>query len=67
MEEKIYSAAVCVCVLIRIWLLAIPWAGMLQGPQSMEFSRQKYWSGLPLPTPGDLPNRGIKPGILHGN
>ena len=29
---------------------------------SMEFSRQEYWSGLPFPTPGDLPNPGIKPG-----
>ena len=28
----------------------------------MEFSRQKYWSGLPLPSPGDLPDPGIKPG-----
>ena len=32
-----------------------------QAPQSMEFSRQEYWSGLPFPSPGDLPNPGIKP------
>ena len=32
-----------------------------QAPLSMEFSRQKYWSGLPFPTPGDLPNPGIEP------
>ena len=32
-----------------------------QGPLSMEFSRQEYWSGLPFPPPGDLPNPGIKP------
>ena len=32
-----------------------------QAPMSMEFSRQEYWSGLPIPTPGDLPNAGIKP------
>ena len=31
-------------------------------PQSMEFSRQEYWSGLPFPSPGDLPNPGIEPG-----
>ena len=31
-----------------------------QAPLSMEFSRQEYWSGLPLPSPGDLPNPGIK-------
>ena len=32
-----------------------------QAPLSMEFSRQEYWSGLPFPSPGDLPNLGIKP------
>ena len=32
--------------------------------QSMGFSRQEYWSGLPFPSPGDLPNPGIKPGSL---
>jgi len=32
-----------------------------QAPLDMEFSRQEYWSGLPLPPPGDLPNPGIKP------
>ena len=33
-----------------------------QAPLSMEFSRQEYWSGLPFPTPGDLPDPGIEPG-----
>ena len=33
-----------------------------QAPLSMGFSRQEYWSGFPLPSPGDLPNLGIKPG-----
>ena len=33
-------------------------------PLSMEFSRQEYWSGLPFPSPGDLPDQGIKPGSL---
>ena len=33
-----------------------------QAPLSMELSRQEYWSGLPFPPPGDLPNPGIKPG-----
>ena len=33
-----------------------------QAPQSMEFSRQEYWSGLPFSSPGDLPNPGIEPG-----
>ena len=33
-----------------------------QVPPSMEFPRQEYWSGLPFPSPGDLPNPGIEPG-----
>ena len=33
-----------------------------QAPQSMEFSRQEYWSGLSFPSPGDLPDPGIEPG-----
>ena len=35
-----------------------------QAPLSMEFSRQEYWSGLPFPSPGDLPDPGIEPGSL---
>ena len=38
-----------------------PWTVALQAPLSMKFSRQEYWSGLPCPPPGDLPNPGIKP------
>ena len=37
------------------------WTIALQAPPSMRFSRQEYWSGLPFPSPGDLPNPGIKP------
>ena len=36
-----------------------------QAPMPMGFSRQEYWSGLPLPSPGDLPNPGSKLGLLH--
>ena len=39
--------------------LVIPW--ICQAPLSMGFSRQEYWSGLPFPSPGDLPNPGIEP------
>ena len=39
-----------------------PWTVDHQVPLSMEFSRQEYWSGLPFPSPGDLPNPGIKRG-----
>ena len=38
-----------------------PWTAAHQAPLSMEFSRQEYWSGLPFPFPGDLPNQGIEP------
>ena len=47
--------------LSRVRLFAIPWIVAYQSPQSMEFSRQEYWSGLPFPSPGDLPDPGIKP------
>ena len=42
--------------------LATPWTVACQAPLSMGFSRQEYWSGLPFPSPGDLPNPGIEPG-----
>ena len=42
-------------------LFATPWTAACQAPLSMGFSRQQYWSGLPFPSPGDLPNPGIKP------
>ena len=38
-----------------------PWTVACQAPLSMEFSREEYWSGLPFPSPGDLPNPGIEP------
>ena len=37
--------------LSRVWLLATPWTAAYQAPQSREFSRQEYWSGVPLPSP----------------
>ena len=40
---------------------AIPWTVAHQPLLSVEFSRQEYWSGLPCPPPGDLPNPGIQP------
>ena len=41
--------------------LCDPWTVAHQAPLSMEFSRQEYWSGLPFPSPGDLPEPGIEP------
>ena len=43
-------------------LFLTPWTVVHQAPLSMEFSRQEYWSGLPLPSPGDLPDPGTEPG-----
>ena len=45
--------------------LATPWTVACQAPPSMAFSGQEYRSGLPFPSPGDLPESGIKPGLLH--
>ena len=44
-----------------VQLFETQWTVACQAPLSMEFSRQDYWSWLPLPSPGDLPNSGIKP------
>ena len=44
-----------------VQLFATPWTVAHQAPLSMEFSRQEYWSRLPFPSPGDLPNPGIEP------
>ena len=48
--------------LSHVRLFATPWTVAYQAPQSMGFSRQEYWSGLPFPSSGDLPNPGIEPG-----
>ena len=47
--------------LSHVQLFGTPWIVAYQAPQSMEFSRQDYWSGLPFPSPADLPNPGIEP------
>ena len=43
--------------------LVAPWTVAHQAPLSMGFSRQEYWSGLPFPSPEDLPDPGIKPAL----
>ena len=48
--------------LSRVRLFATPRTVANQGPPSMGLSRQEYWSGLPFPSPGDLPVPGIEPG-----
>ena len=47
-----------------VWLFVIPWAVACQDPLSMGIPRQEYWSGFPFPSPGDLPDPGIKPASL---
>ena len=47
--------------LSRVHLFTTPWTVAHKAPLSLGFSRQEYWSGLPFPSPGDLPNPGIKP------
>ena len=48
-------------LLSPVRLFATLWTVAHQAPQSMRFSRQEYWSGLPFPSPGDLSNPGIEP------
>ena len=47
-----------------VWLFVTPWTVAHQVPLSMEFPRQEYWSRLPFPTSGDLPDPGIEDASL---
>ena len=56
--------SVCVCVFVSCLVVsdsANPWTVAHQASLFMEFSRQEYWSGLPFPSPEELPHPGIKP------
>ena len=63
-EKQSSFIRVCVCVcaqpLSRVWLFCSPVDWSTPGPLPLEFSRQDYWSGVPLPTPTDLPNPKIE-------
>ena len=63
--RKLWISGSCACVFVqsvsRSWLFETPWTVARQAPLSMGFSRQEYWSGLPRPPPGGLPNSGIEP------
>ena len=52
---------VCVKSLSRVRLFEILWTIARQAPPSMGFPRQEYWSGLPFPSSGDLPDPGMEP------
>ena len=51
--------------LSRVRLFATPWTVAYEAPPSMGFSRQRYWSGLPFPSPGGLPTQGLNSGLPH--
>ena len=55
----------CVCMISHIWLFTTPWTVAHQAPLSVEFSREEYWSKLPFPSAGDLPDPGIEPTSLE--
>ena len=60
-QKSCMDVDVCVCMFSCVWLFATPWTVACQIPLSMGFPREEYWSGLPFPTLGDLPDTGIKP------
>ena len=59
-----YSSCACAKSLSRVRLFATPWTVAHQAPLPMGFSRQEYWSRLPFPSPGDLPDPRIEPESL---
>ena len=62
-HSQVCLASFCVFMLSHfshIWVFATPWPVAHQTPLSMEFSRQEYWSGLPCPPPGALPDPGME-------
>ena len=60
--KSVMPSSHLILCLSHVQLFATPWTVARQAPLSLEFSRQEYWSSrLPFPTPGDLPDPGIKP------
>ena len=56
-----YESICFYCLVAKLCLtLAMPWTIVFQAPLSVGFFRQEYWSGLPFPSPGDLPDPRIK-------
>ena len=60
-NKLVPKCRVCACVLSRVRLIVTSWIAELQAPLPVGFSRQEYWSGLPFPSPVDLPNPGMQP------
>ena len=59
-EEKIFLYPSRYACLVMSGSIVTPWTVSHKAPLSMGFSRQEYWSGLPFPSPEDLPNPGSK-------
>ena len=60
LETDVHAHVCAASRFSRVGLLATPWAAAPQAPQSMGFSEQEDWTGLPLPPPGDLPDPGTE-------
>ena len=60
-KNPVLESEVKVKSLSRVRLFATSWTVVHQAPPSIGSSRQEYWSGLPFPSPGDLPDPGIEP------
>ena len=58
----IYDSKSVNWLISQLYPTLCPWTVACQAPLSMGFSRQEYWNGLPFPSPGDLPDPGVKPG-----
>ena len=64
MDNAVVVQSLEVKLLSHVQLFVTPWTVAHQAPLSLGFSRQEYWSGMPFPSPGYLPNPGIEPESL---
>ena len=67
MQIRSLSNIICngnMCVPNHVRLFATPWTVAHKAPLPMGFPRQEYWSALPFPSPGDLPDPGTKPSLI---
>ena len=62
-NHRLYFKNICLCAqfLSRVQFFATPWTVAHQAPLSIGFPRQEYWTGLPFPSPEDLPTPGVEP------
>ena len=65
LRQRALYCSLVVQSLSHVWLFAAPWTVAHQAPLSKRFPRQEYWSGLSFLSPGDLPNPGSNPSLLH--